>query len=109
MPTTTGWGQTPDNAHFIGAETAKLAVADVPKLKLKWAVALPNTVRVRSRPTFAYGALYTGSQDGTVYALDARTGCIRWTFKTSAEVRTPVLVQSTQRPAARRPSPFSAT
>lgn len=93
-PTITGWGQTPDNAHFIGADSAKLALTDVPRLKLKWAVAYPNTVRVRSRPTFAYGALYTGSQDGTVYALDARTGCIRWTFKTSAEVRTPILVQS---------------
>jgi outer membrane protein assembly factor BamB len=67
----------------------------VPKLRLKWAVAFPNTVRVRSRPTFAYGALYTGSQDGTVYALDAKTGCIRWTFRTTAEVRTPIVVQST--------------
>ena len=95
VPTTQGWGQTPDNAHFVPAATAKLAVADVPKLKLAWAIAFPNALRVRSRPTFAYGALYTGSQDGTVYALDAKTGCIRWTFKTSAEVRTPVLVQST--------------
>ena len=94
VPTTVGWGQTPDNAHFVPADTAKLAVSDLPRLKLKWAVAFPNTMRVRSRPTFAYGALYTGSQDGTVYALDAKTGCIRWTFKTSAEVRTPVVVQS---------------
>ena len=93
-PTIAGWGQTPDNDHFIAADTAKLPLADVPKLRLKWVVALPNTVRVRSRPTFAYGALYTGSQDGTVYALDAKTGCIRWTFRTTAEVRTPVLVQS---------------
>ena len=77
VPTIQGWGQTPDNDHFVAADIAKLTVADVPKLKLKWAVAFPNTVRMRSRPTFAYGALYTGSQDGTVYALDARTGCIR--------------------------------
>jgi len=95
VPTTQGWGQTPDNDHFVAADIAKLVATDVPKLKLKWAVALPNTVRMRSRPTFAYGALYTGSQDGTVYALDAKTGCIRWTFRTTAEVRTPVMVQST--------------
>ena len=106
IPTTTGWGQTPDNDHFVDAGTAKLAVTDVPKLKLKWAVAFPNTVRVRSRPTFAYGALYTGSQDGTVYALDARTGCIRWTFKTTAEVRTPVLVQSTRDAGTQEPLAF---
>jgi polyvinyl alcohol dehydrogenase (cytochrome) len=95
VPRIRGWGQTPDNDHFVPADVAGLAAADVPKLKLKWAIAFPNTVRVRSRPTFAYGALYTGSQDGTVYALDEKTGCVRWTFKTNAEVRTPVLVQST--------------
>jgi polyvinyl alcohol dehydrogenase (cytochrome) len=106
VPTIAGWGQTPDNAHFIGADTAKLARADVPKLRLKWAVAFPNTMRVRSRPTFAYGALYTGSQDGTVYALDAKSGCIRWTFKTTAEVRTPVLVQSTQEAGNHDPLAF---
>lgn len=95
VPAIQGWGQTPDNDHFVSADVAKLPAADVPKLRLKWAVAFPNTVRVRSRPTFAYGALYTGSQDGTVYALDAKTGCIRWTFRTTAEVRTPIMVQST--------------
>jgi polyvinyl alcohol dehydrogenase (cytochrome) len=106
VPTTGGWGQTPDNAHFIPASTAKLALGNIPKLKLKWAVAFPNTMRVRSRPTFAYGALYTGSQDGTVYALDAKTGCIRWTFKTSAEVRSPVLVQSTADAGGQAPFAF---
>jgi polyvinyl alcohol dehydrogenase (cytochrome) len=106
VPTTVGWGQTPDNVHFVPADTAKLAVSDVPRLKLKWAVAFPNTMRVRSRPTFAYGALYTGSQDGTVYALDARTGCIRWTFKTSAEVRTPVMVQSSAETGGQAPLAF---
>jgi polyvinyl alcohol dehydrogenase (cytochrome) len=87
-----GWGFTPDNDHFIPADVAGLAAAEIPRLGLKWAFAYPSTMRVRSRPTFAFGALYTGSQDGTVYALDAKSGCIRWTFQTTAEVRTPVLV-----------------
>jgi len=106
VPTTQGWGQTPDNDHFVAADVAKLPVADVPKLRFKWAVAFPNTVRMRSRPTFAYGALYTGSQDGTVYALDAKTGCIRWTYRTTAEVRTPVLVQSTADAGSAAPLAF---
>lgn len=89
-----GWGHTPDNNHFVRADVAKLAAKDVPRLKLKWAIAYPGALRARSRPTFAYGALYTGSQNGTVYALDAKSGCVRWKFRTNAEVRTPVMVQS---------------
>src|SRR5207247_7414697 len=33
-----------------------------------------------------------GSQDGTVYALDAKTGCTIWTFKAKAGVRTAIVV-----------------
>lgn len=92
-PRTAGWGITPDNNHFVAGDAARLSAADLPRLKLKWAFAYPNSQRARSRPTFGYGALYTGSHDGTVYALDAKTGCVRFTYKTSAEVRTGVLLQ----------------
>jgi polyvinyl alcohol dehydrogenase (cytochrome) len=92
QPRITGWGFTPDNNHFAPANVAELAAADIPRLKLKWAFAYPTTVRARSRPTFAFGALFVGSQNGTVYALDAQTGCIRWTFRTTAEVRTAIVV-----------------
>jgi polyvinyl alcohol dehydrogenase (cytochrome) len=91
-PDEVGWGFDPHNTHFVPAAAAGLAAADIPLLKVKWTFAYPSTVRARSRPTFAYGALYVGSQSGTVYALDARSGCIRWTFSTTAEVRTAVVV-----------------
>ena len=39
------------------------------------------------------GAVFVGSQDGTVYALDASSGCVRWSFRATAEVRTPVVVE----------------
>jgi len=87
-----GWGFDADNDHFIPADVAKLSPSDIPRLKLKWAFAYPAAVRARSLPSFAYGALYVGSQSGTVYALDAKSGCIRWTFSTTAEVRTPIVV-----------------
>lgn len=35
-----------------------------------------------SSPAFSNGAVYFGSGDGTVYALDAITGALRWSFKT---------------------------
>jgi polyvinyl alcohol dehydrogenase (cytochrome) len=95
-PDIVGWGFTPENTHYIDAAAARLTAADVPRLKVKWTFAYPASVRARSRPSFAYGALYVGSQNGVVYALDARSGCIRWTFSTSAEVRTPIVIPPDQ-------------
>jgi len=94
-PQVSGWGFSPENTHFIPGSVARLSPSDIPKLKVKWAFAYPGAMRARSRPTFAYGALYVGSQNGTVYALDGKSGCIRWTFSTTAEVRTSVLVPPT--------------
>jgi polyvinyl alcohol dehydrogenase (cytochrome) len=80
------------NQRFIPADVAGLSAASLGKLELKWAFAFPNAQRARSQPTIAMGAVYVGSQDGTVYSLDKRSGCIRWTFRASAEVRTPVVI-----------------
>lgn len=91
-PAIYGWGQEPDNDHFVPGRVAKLAPSAVRRLRLKWAFVYPGAVRARSQPSFAYGALYVGSQNGTVYALDARTGCVRWNFSTTAEVRTAIVV-----------------
>lgn len=91
-PRPAGWGATAENHRFIPAEAAGLAAAQLPGLELRWAFAFPGAQRARSQPAVAFGAVYVGSQDGTVYALDRETGCIRWTFRASAEVRTPVIV-----------------
>jgi polyvinyl alcohol dehydrogenase (cytochrome) len=47
--------------------------------------------------------VFIGSQNGAVYALDRETGCVRWMYRASAEVRTPVIVAGTEpgSPAAR--------
>ncbi len=91
-PALSGWGLTPGNTHFAPAAEAGLKAAEVPRLKLKWAFAYPASVRARSAPSFAYGAMYFGSQDGTVYALEPKSGCVRFKFETTAEVRTAVVV-----------------
>lgn len=87
-----GWGVDRENTRFVPAEVAKLEASQVPSLELKWAFAYPNASRIRSQPSFAGGTLMVGSQDGTVYSLDAETGCLRWTFKAGAEVRTGLTV-----------------
>ncbi|MGC6476411.1 MAG: PQQ-binding-like beta-propeller repeat protein [Parvibaculales bacterium] len=61
-------------------------------MKLKWAFGFPQAVRARSHPATAAGAVFVGSQDGTLYALDQETGCIRWTYLADAEIRTGLVI-----------------
>lgn len=103
-PAHVGWGMDGNNSRFVPAAVAGLAAADVPRLELKWAFAFPRAQRVRSQPLVALGAVYVGSQNGTVYALDAATGCVRWQFRASAEVRTGLLMDPSKvRRGARTP------
>lgn len=82
-----GWGLTLSSTRFIPGSVAGLSASDVPRLRLKWAFAFPGATRARSQPNVAAGAVYVGSQDGTVYALDMETGCAFWTFSADDEVR----------------------
>ncbi len=91
-PEAIGWGH--DNRRFASAQQAGLAAADVPALKLKWAIAYPAAQRARSQPTVGWGAIFVGSQDGTVYALDMASGCTRWRFRASAEIRTAIVADA---------------
>jgi polyvinyl alcohol dehydrogenase (cytochrome) len=91
-PAFSGWGLEPSNARFIPGAVADLDKAQVGRLHLKWAVAFPNATQARSQPTPAGGALYIGSHNGGVYALDRATGCARWIFQAGAEVRTAIVV-----------------
>lgn len=84
-----GWGH--DNSRFIPESSAGLTREQVSSLKLKWAFEYPGAIRARSQPLIAHGAVYTGSHDGTVYSFDLGTGCVRWTYRASAEVRTAVV------------------
>ena len=88
-----GWGMTLEGTRFVNGDIAKLAASDVPRLDLDWAFAFPGATRTRSQPTVAGGSIFVGSQDGTVYSLDFATGCVRWSFKADAEVRTSPAVE----------------
>ncbi len=93
LPDARGWGFDPGNTRFVPKEIGGVEAGDLPRLKLKWAFAYPGAVRARSQPVTAAGALFVGSHDGTVYALDQKTGCIHWTFEASAEVRTSLVIR----------------
>ena len=90
-----GWGGGLNSQRFQANET-RLNKQTVKHLELKWAFAFPDASRVRSQPTVTESMTYIGSQDGTVYALDTDTGCIRWTFQAENEVRGAVKLQGDQ-------------
>ncbi len=92
QPDSQGWGMTLDNRRYVDERVAGLTAADLPQLELKWAFAYPDATRARSQPATAGGALFVGSQNGTVFSLDQATGCIRWQFQTTAEVRTGIVI-----------------
>ncbi len=91
-PAWNGWGADPSNGRFQKAERARLAKAEVPRLALKWAFAFRGTNRAWGQPTVAGGRVFVGSQNSSVYALDARSGCLIWEHKAQADVRTAVSV-----------------
>jgi polyvinyl alcohol dehydrogenase (cytochrome) len=93
-PKTTGWGVNEQNHRFFGNSINNINADNIDTLKLKWAFAFPGAVRARSQPAVAGGAIFVGSQDGTVYSLDQQSGCIRWQFHASAEVRTAIVIEN---------------
>ena len=81
---------------------AGLKKDDVPKLKLKWAFAVPNATAMYGQPAIAGGRLFVGSDNAVVYALHAETGCVYWSFQAGAAVRTAISVGAiTGQPGAR--------
>jgi polyvinyl alcohol dehydrogenase (cytochrome) len=91
-PAWNGWGVDLRNTRYQPAGSAGLTVADVPKLKLKWAFGFPGVSASGSQVTVAGSRLFVGSRNGLVYSLDTRSGCLAWAFEADAGVRsTPVV------------------
>jgi len=86
-PSWNGWGVDAANTRFQPARAAGLRPAQVPDLRLNWAFGFPNGVSAFAQPTVASGRVYVGTDTGYVYALDARTGCVYWSFKSKAAIR----------------------
>jgi len=91
-PSWIGWSPDLANTAQQTARAAGLSASDVPRLKLKWAFGFPDSNSAWGGITVAGGRLFTGSQNGTVYSLDAKTGCVYWAFSAQSGVRTPITV-----------------
>ena len=91
-PALAGWGLDAASTHAIPSSVSGLGTGNAPRLKLKWAFGFPDSQRARSQPTLAGGAILVGNHNGSVYALDRATGCVRWAYPAQAEVRTGIVV-----------------
>lgn len=89
-PELIGWGH--DTNRSTPVAQGGISKADASGLKLKWSFAYPGALRARSQPAVGWGAVFSGSHDGTVYAFDLATGCVKWTFQAAAEVRTGIVL-----------------
>jgi polyvinyl alcohol dehydrogenase (cytochrome) len=95
-PAWSGWGPDATNARFQTTAAAGLTAETVPRLKLKWAFGFPGANTARAQPTIVGGRVFVGSQDGTVYSLDAKTGCTYWAFKAKSGVRSSITIGTAQ-------------
>jgi outer membrane protein assembly factor BamB len=92
------------DAAVISSDDGKLYAVDQKTGKLAWQADIHNDLKrlplddpsigasydydfLTSSPVVANGAVYVGSSDGNVYAVDGASGQVRWTFKTGDRVR----------------------
>ncbi|MGO9931153.1 MAG: PQQ-binding-like beta-propeller repeat protein [Steroidobacteraceae bacterium] len=95
VPAWNGWGATLANTRAQSEASAQLSAAQLPRLELKWAFGFPDATSAWAQPTLVGGWVFVGSQNGTVFALDAKSGCIHWFFSADGGVRTAISVGAT--------------
>jgi polyvinyl alcohol dehydrogenase (cytochrome) len=88
-----GWGVDHTNSRF--QPQPGLTAADIPKLKVKWALGFGGLgdTRNQAQPVLVGGRVFVGSFSGRVYSLDAVTGCIYWTYDAGIFVRGAINIQ----------------
>jgi polyvinyl alcohol dehydrogenase (cytochrome) len=85
-----GWGVSVTNARFQRETVARLSVADVARLKVKWAFGFAGDAAAAVQPSIAGRRVLVANGSGQVHALDLREGCLYWTYDADAKVRTAV-------------------
>jgi polyvinyl alcohol dehydrogenase (cytochrome) len=84
-----GWGRGPENTRY--QPEPAIRASDVARLALKWAFAYPAGA-VFGQPTVVDERLFVTSAAGRIYSLDAKTGCIYWTYDAAAGSGTAITI-----------------
>lgn len=86
-PRWNGWSPDITNSRYQTAKGAGITADQVPHLKLKWAFGYPTGVSAFGQPAIAAGRVFVGTDIGYVYSLDAKTGCVYWSYQAKGNVR----------------------
>jgi polyvinyl alcohol dehydrogenase (cytochrome) len=89
-----GWSPDPTRQwRFQPAAAAGLTADQVPRLRLRWAFGIPGAGSAAWSPVTVVGqTVFIGSDNNFVYALDARSGCVYWSFEAKRGVRAAVVI-----------------
>ena len=85
-PAWNGWGADVRNTRSQTAAAAGLSPAQVSRLQLKWSFGFPGATALYAQTVYD-GRLYVSSNAGYIYSLDADSGCVHWSFRAQAVVR----------------------
>ncbi|MES2624404.1 MAG: PQQ-binding-like beta-propeller repeat protein [Pseudomonadota bacterium] len=81
----TGWGNGHSNTR---AAVEGISSEDIATLELRWAFGFPGVGSVIGNPVVHENTVFIGVDSGDVYAIDADTACVYWSFKAASGVRT---------------------
>ncbi len=82
------FGITPNNNRSLTTAQSGLTKADMANLEPSWVIAFPQTVNMRSQPIVVGTTVFIAATDpGYLYALDTRTGCVKWSYGSEMTLR----------------------
>jgi polyvinyl alcohol dehydrogenase (cytochrome) len=91
--TSSSWnGWSPGDANWRYQPAPGFTAADLARLDLAWAFGFEGDVNAFAPPAIQGDDLFVGSAGGSIYALDAPTGCIHWHFQADGPVRTAMVI-----------------
>lgn len=73
-------GVNGDSAETGFSRLTQITPATIGRLGLAWSLDLPGEATLQAAPVVVRGTLYFTGSLGKVYAIDGKTGTIRWTF-----------------------------
>ncbi len=88
------WGSDLQNSARVEDGHSKINAGNVSSLVLDWAFELPNAADARSQPVIMGDTLFIASTAGDLFALNRRTGCIKWHYKAPVPLRTAITLGS---------------